>query len=94
MRAANTLTKSLFTMRRLNDFVPDNRPLRSVRKMVNQALKNIEPLLFGMYAGDIKGGHPSIAPEKLLRAMLLQIFYTIRCKRMLMQHTTPCSADS
>jgi hypothetical protein len=45
MRAADTLTKSLFTMRRLNDFVPDNHTLRSVRKMVNQALKNTEPLL-------------------------------------------------
>ena len=55
--------------------------------MVNLALKNIEPLLSGMYAADIKGGRPSIAPEKLLRAMLLQIFYSIRSERMLMEQT-------
>ena len=74
-------------MRRLEDFVPQNHPLRAVRKMVNLALKNIEPLLSGMYAADIKSGHPAIAPEKLLRAMLLQIFYSIRSERMLMEQT-------
>jgi transposase len=87
MRAADTFTESLFTMRRLDDFVPQNHPLRPVRKMVNEALKNIEPLLTGMYAADIKGGRPSIAPEKLLRAMLLQIFYSVRSERMLMEQT-------
>lgn len=87
MRGADTFTESLFTMRRLDDFVPDNHPLRPVRKMVNAALKNIEPLLSGMYAADIKGGRPSIAPEKLLRAMLLQIFYSIRSERLLMEQT-------
>jgi transposase len=87
MRGADTFTESLFTMRRLDDFVPDNHPLRPVRQMVNQALKNLEPLLSGMYAADVKGGRPSIAPEKLLRAMLLQIFYSIRSERMLMEQT-------
>ena len=55
MRGADTFTESLFTMRRLDDFVPENHPLRPVRKMVNQALKNLEPLLSSMYAADIKG---------------------------------------
>jgi len=87
MRGADTFTESLFTMRRLDDFVPENHPLRAVRKTVNQALKNIEPLLSGMYAVDIKGGRPSIAPEKLLRAMLLQILYSVRSERMLMEQT-------
>ena len=87
MRGADTFTESLFTMRRLDDFVPDNHPLRPVRKMVNAALKNIEPLLSGMYAADIRGGRPSIAPEKLLRAMLLQILYSIRSERLLMEQT-------
>lgn len=87
MRAADTFTESLFTMRRLDDFVPANHPLRCVRTMVNAALKNIEPLLSGMYAGDIKGGRPAIAPEKLLRAMLLQVFYSVRSERMLMEQT-------
>ena len=64
-----------------------DHPLRAVRRTVNLALKNIEPLLSGMYAADIKGGRPSIAPEKLLRAMLLQIFYSIRSERLLMEQT-------
>ena len=72
MRGSDTFTESLFTMRRLDEFVPPTHPLRPVREMVNVALKNIEPLLSGMYAADIKGGRPSIAPEKLLRAMLLR----------------------
>jgi transposase len=87
MRGADTFTENLFTMRRLDDFVPDNHSLRAVRRTVNLALKNIEPLLSGMYAADIKGGGPSIAPEKLLRAMLLQIFYGIRSERLLMKQT-------
>ena len=45
MRAADTFSESLLTMRRLDDFEPDNYPLRPVRKMVNQALKNLELLL-------------------------------------------------
>ena len=85
MRGADTFTESLFTMRRVDDFVPADHPLRPVRDMVNKALKNIEPLLSGMYAAEVRGGRPSIAPEKLLRAMLLQIFYSIRSERMLME---------
>ncbi len=87
MRGADTFTESLFNVRRLDDFVPQNHPLRPVRQMVNEALKRIEPLLSSMYAADIKGGRPSIAQEKLLRAMLLQIFYSVRSERLLMEQT-------
>lgn len=87
MRGADTFTESLFSVRRLDDFVPQSHPLRPVRQMVNEALKKIEPLLCSMYAADIKGGRPSIAPEKLLRAMLLQVFYSIRSERLLMEQT-------
>lgn len=76
MRGADTFTESLFTMRHLDDFVPANHPLRPIRVMVNAALVKMDALLAGMYEADIKGGRPSIAPEKLLRAMLLQIFST------------------
>jgi len=55
--------------------------------MVNVALSQMDALLSGMYAADIKGGRPSIAPEKLLRAMLLQVFYSIRSERQLMEQT-------
>ena len=73
MRGADIFTESLFTMRRLDDFVPTQHSLRPVRVMVNAALNNLEPLLSSMYAADVKCGRPSIAPEKLLRAMLLQV---------------------
>lgn len=71
MRGADTFTESLFTMRKLEDFVPPDHPLRPIRAMVNQALVKMDRLFAGMYEPDIKGGRPSIAPEKLLRAMLL-----------------------
>jgi transposase len=85
MRGADTFTESLFTMRHLDDFVPANHPLRPIRVMVNAALVKMDALLSNMYEADIKGGRPSIAPEKLLRAMLLQIFYSIRSERLLME---------
>ena len=87
MRGADTFTESLFTMRHLDDFVPANHPLRPIRVMVNAALVKMGALLSGMYEADIKGGRPSIAPEKLLRAMLLQIFYSVRSERQLMEQT-------
>ena len=71
MRGADTFTESLFTMRHLDDFVPADHPLRVIRIMVNKALANMDDLFGQMYAADIKGGRPSIAPEKLLRAMLI-----------------------
>jgi transposase len=87
MRGADTFTESLFTMRHLDDFVPANHPLRPIRVMVNAALVKMDALLSNMYEADIRGGRPSIAPEKLLRAMLLQIFYSIRSERQLMEQT-------
>jgi transposase len=85
MRGADTFTESLFTMRKLEDFVPASHPLRAIRKMANAALAKMEPLFSRMYEADIKGGRPSIAPEKLLRAMLLQVLYSVRSERQLME---------
>ena len=87
MRGADTFTESLFTMRHLDDFVPASHPLRPIRQMVNAALLKMDALLGRMYAADIKGGRPSIAPEKLIRAMLLQVFYSVRSERQLMEQT-------
>ena len=50
-------------MRHLDDFVPENHPLRPIRVMVNAALLKMDALLSGMYEADIKGGRPSIAPD-------------------------------
>ena len=63
MRGADTFTESFFTMRHLDDFVPENHPLRPIRVMVNAALLKMDALLSGMYEADIKGGRPSIAPD-------------------------------
>jgi transposase len=85
MRGADTFTESLFTMRKLEEFVPADHPLRAIRKMANAALEKMNGLFAGMYEADIKGGRPSVAPEKLLRAMLLQVLYSVRSERQLME---------
>ncbi|WP_213763544.1 transposase [Caballeronia sp. dw_19] len=85
MRGADTFAENLFTLRKLEDFVPADHPLRSIRKMANAALAKMDRLFAGMYEADIKGGRPSIAPEKLLRAMLLQVLYSVRSERQLME---------
>ncbi|WCM86806.1 IS5 family transposase [Acidovorax sp. NCPPB 3576] len=85
MRGADTFTESLFSVRKLDDFVPASHPLRPIRKMVNAALAKMDALFSRMYEADIKGGRPSIAPEKLLRAMLLQVLYSVRSERQLME---------
>ena len=85
MRGADTFTESLFTMRKLEDFVPARHPLREIRKTANAALDKLGPVLTAMYAAEIKGGRPSVAPEKLLRAMLLQVLFSVRSERQLME---------
>ena len=84
MRGADVFTEQLFTVKKLEDFVPADNPLRPIRLMVNAALKRLDGLFEQMYEPDWKGGRPSIAPEKLVRAMLLQVFYSIRSERLLM----------
>jgi transposase len=85
MRGADTFTESLFTMRKLEEFVPADHPLRAIRKMANAALEKMNVLFAGMYEADIKGGRPSVAPEKLLRAMLLLVLYSVRSERQLIE---------
>jgi len=59
-----------------------DHPLRAIRKMADEALKNMTERFEAMYA---KTGRPSIPPEKLLRAQLLQMLYSIRSERLLME---------
>src|SRR5260370_3934144 len=63
--------------------VPQEHPLRAIREIVDAVLKEMSPEFAGLYAAN---GRPSIAPEKLLRALLLQVLYTVRSERMLMEH--------
>jgi transposase len=85
MRGSDTFSESLFSVSRLEDFVPADHPLRPIREMVNAALVKMNDLFNAMYQSDVKGGRPSIAPEKLLRAMLIQVFYSVRSERQLME---------
>jgi transposase len=62
--------------------VPVDHPLRPIRKMVDEILKKMS-LQFAKLYSDV--GRPSIAPERLLRSLLLQIFYSVRSERMLME---------
>ena len=87
MRGVDVFSEQLFTVKRLEEFIPANHPLRPVREMVNEALRRLDGLFAGMYEPSHKGGRPSIAPEKLARAMLLQVFYSIRSERQLMEQT-------
>jgi transposase len=62
--------------------VPADHPLRPVRKMVDEILKEMSPKFAELHS---KVGRPSIAPERLLRSLLLQIFYSVRSERMLIE---------
>jgi transposase len=62
--------------------VPQGHPLRPLRVMTDEALQQLKPRFNSLYA---KTGRPSIAPEKLLRALLLQALYSVRSERMLME---------
>jgi transposase len=62
--------------------VPKDHPLRPIRAMVDRALEELSPRFDALYA---KTGRPSIAPERLLRALLLQVLYTVRSERQLME---------
>lgn len=82
MRGLDEMQESLFSVAKLEDFVPEDHPLRPVRLLVNDALKKLNGLFNLIYADT---GRASIAPEKLMRALLLQVFYSVRSERMLME---------
>lgn len=82
MRGADHQQSGMFSYISAERRVPEDHPLRAIRAMVDLALRNMGPQFDAMYA---KMGRPSIAPEKLLRALLLQVLYTVRSERMLME---------
>ncbi len=65
--------------------MPAAHPLRPIRKWVNESLAKMDAKFSAMYEADVKGGRPSIAPEKLMRAMLLQVLYSVRSERQLVE---------
>ena len=82
MRGSDTRTGELFSYVDLEKRVPAAHPLRLVRGVVNDVLAALDGDFAKAYAPD---GRPSIPPERLLRALLLQAFYTIRSERQLME---------
>jgi len=82
MRGSDEVSGSLFSYVDIEDRIPASHPLREVRAMVNKALAALDAEFAKLYAAD---GRPSIAPERLLRTALLQILFSIRSERQLME---------
>ena len=82
MRGTDDHSGDLFSYVDLEARVPADHPLRPIRALVDEALLVLSPDFERLYS---RTGRPSIAPEKLLRALLLQAFYTIRSERQLME---------
>lgn len=81
MRGNDEHQSDLFSYQSLEERVPADHPLRRIRQLADQAMEPLSTQLDAIY-GDT--GRPSIAPEKLLRALLLQVLYSIRSERALM----------
>src|SRR5687768_1299388 len=82
MRGGESVSGSLFSYVDLEKRVPQKHPLRSIREIVDEALLSLSPDFDAIYSPI---GRPSIPPEQLLRALLLQAFYTVRSERQLME---------
>src|SRR5229473_7138417 len=82
MRGTDKQQSGMFSYISAERRVPGDHPLRAIRAMVEVALHHMGPQFERMYA---KVGRPSIPPEQLLRALLLQVLYTVRSERLLME---------
>jgi transposase len=82
MRGADEQPGSMFSYISPEERVPAEHPLRAVRRITDRALERLSPRFGTLY---VTFGRPSIPPEKLLRALLLQAIYTIRSERQLME---------
>jgi transposase len=76
------LQSGMFSYVALEDRIPADHPLRGVRKLVDSVLTGMSKDFDGLYS---EVGRPSIAPERLLRALLLQVFYSVRSERLLVE---------
>jgi transposase len=82
MRGTDQQQSQVFSYLSPETRVRSDHPLRAIRGMVDEVLRRLSPEFDRMYA---KEGRPSIAPEKLLRAQLLQMLYSVRSERLLME---------
>ena len=82
MRGQNAHKAQIFSYISPEERVPADHPLRSIRSMVDKALRALSPEFEELYSNT---GRPGIPPEKLPRALLLQVLYTVRSERMPME---------
>ncbi|MDR7418435.1 MAG: transposase, partial [Armatimonadota bacterium] len=82
MRGDDEQDTGMFSYISPEERVPQDHPLRTIRRLVDRVLVELSPDFDRLYA---KVGRPSVPPEKLLRALLLQVLYTIRSERLLME---------
>src|SRR5215831_15234688 len=82
MRGDDQQQSGMFSYVSLEERVPQDHPLRAIRKLVDEVLRAMAKEFEGLYANT---GRPSVPPERLFRAVLLQIFYTVRSERLLME---------
>ena len=82
MRGEDQRSEGFFSYVPLEPRIPADHPLRAIRELIDEALRELSRDFNKLYARD---GRPSIPPERLLRALLLQAFYTVRSERQLME---------
>jgi len=82
MRGRDDRSEGFFSYIRLEDRIPSDHPLRPIRALADEALGSLNERFEGLYS---TMGRPSIAPEILLRATLLQAFFSVRSERLLME---------
>jgi transposase len=82
MRGDEQFQEEMFSYGSLSQRVPLDHPLRRIRGLADEAMQSLEPRFEQMYS---KLGRPSVPPEQLLRALLLQLLYTVRSERMLVE---------
>jgi transposase len=78
MRGQESKQTSMLVLRSPEDFVPKEHPIRRIKKLADEVLRSLSPVLEAMYA---EGGRPSIPPERLLKATILMALYTVRSER-------------
>lgn len=82
MRGAESTQEQLFSLVGLEQRIPAEHPIRAFKALVEPILRELSPAFDALYADS---GRPSIPPEQLLRALLLQVLYTVRSERQLME---------
>ena len=82
MRGEDRQQSKLFSYVSAEQRIPATHPVRTIRQLVDRALQALSPRFDRLYAS---GGRPSIPPEQLLRALLLQVLYSVRSERQLME---------